>query len=190
MSAAAIADPPEYDRARAAAHFGGVARDLVHGLKYADRQDVCRLLARWLVMAGEPLLRHADLLLPVPLHRWRLFHRRFNQAALLADHVADLTGVPSEPLALVRVKATSQQVGLTREQRRSNMVAAFEVPPDAVAVIDGRNVVVVDDVITTGATVNACAKALKRAGAASVDVIAVAMALEGETERPRRRETT
>lgn len=179
VSAAAIAAPPAFDRARAAAHFNGVVRDLIHSLKYADRHDGCRLLARWLSSAGAELLADADVLMPVPLHRWRLFQRRFNQAALLTQELARLRGKPWAAGALVRVKHTPQQVGLTRDHRRRNMAAAFKVPPSAWQRIDGRNIVLIDDVITTGATAEACARALKAAGAARVDVLAVAMVVDG-----------
>ena len=175
VSAAALADPPVYDRARAAAHFDGVVRDLVHKLKYADQHDGRRLLGRWLSAAGQELLADADLLIPVPLHRWRLFTRRVNQAAILAQELARLQHLPCDPQALVRIKRTPQQVGLTRDQRRRNMAAAFQVPAGARLRIDGRNIVLIDDVITTGATVDACARALNAAGAARVDVLAVAI---------------
>jgi ComF family protein len=175
ISAAALADPPVYDRARAAAHFDGVVRDLIHGLKYADRHDGRRLLGRWLSTAGAEFLLEADVIIPVPLHRWRLFTRRFNQAAILAQELARQRDLPWDPTALHRVKATPQQVGLTRDQRRRNMAAAFAVPAAARARIADRNIILIDDVITTGATVDACARALKAAGAARVDVLAVAM---------------
>lgn len=175
VSAAALADPPDYDRARAVAVFDGVVRELVHGLKYADRHDGRRLFARWLSSAGDELLADADLLVPVPLHRWRLLHRRFNQAALLAQELARQRGMAWDPGVLIRIKPTPQQVRLTREQRRRNMSAAFQVPAGAVSKVDGRKVVLVDDVITTGATVEACARALKAAGAVQVDVLAIAM---------------
>ncbi len=175
VSAAALADPPVYDRARAAAHFDGVVRDLVHKLKYADQQDSRRLLGRWLATAGVDLLHDANLLVPVPLHRWRLLTRRFNQAAILTQEVARLRDLPWAAEALVRVKRTPQQVGLTRDQRQRNMASAFQVPARALAQIEGQNVVLIDDVITTGATIDACARVLEAAGAARVDVLAIAI---------------
>ena len=175
VSAAALADPPVYDRARAAAHFDGVVRDLVHKLKYADQQDGRRLLGRWLSTAGADLLHDANVLVPVPLHRWRLLTRRFNQAAILTQELARLHDLPWAAEALLRVKRTPQQVGLTRYQRQRNMAAAFQVPAKALELIEGQNVLLVDDVITTGATIDACARALKVAGAARVDVLAVAI---------------
>lgn len=180
VSAAALADPPAYDRARAAAHFDGVLRDLVHGLKYADRHDARRLFGRWLAAAGHELLGDADVLVPVPLHRWRLLTRRFNQAAILAQEVGGISTVTVDPYALVRRHRTVQQVGLTEVQRRQNVAGAFMVPPSRRAAIEGRNVVLVDDVITTGATINACARALKAAGAARVDALALGLVVAGE----------
>jgi ComF family protein len=175
ISAAAAADPPDYDRARAVAHFTGTVRTLVHNLKYHDKHEPRDLLSRWLVGAGQELLADAHVLIPVPLNRRRLLWRRFNQSALLAREVSRLRGVPLAPLALLRLKNTRAQVGLTEAQRSLNVRGAFKVPSSAKAVVDGRNVVLIEDVITTGATVNACARALKRAGAARVDVLALGL---------------
>lgn len=175
VSAAAMSDPPIYDRARAVAEFGPVMRDLVHGFKYGDRHHARHLFGRWLVMAGGELLSAADLLVPVPLHRWRLLQRRFNQAAVLAGEVSRLTGIPADPLIVERARRTRSQVGLTGDQRRRNVTAAFAIAPDRAGRLLGRRVVLVDDVITTGATADACARALKSAGAASVDVLALAL---------------
>jgi ComF family protein len=125
--------------------------------------------------AGDQILADADLLIPVPLHRFRLFTRRFNQAAMLTQELARLRRIAWDPGLLVRVKRTPQQVGLTRDQRQRNMAAAFAVAAGGYKRIDGRNVILIDDVITTGATVEACARVLKAQGAARVDVLAVAM---------------
>jgi ComF family protein len=175
VSAAAVADPPEHDRARAVARYDKTVRQLVHDLKFHDRHDVCRLLAGWMLHAGSELLTGADLVVPVPLSRRRLLWRRFNQSALLAREVARRSNVTFEPMALVRTRATRAQVGLTRSERRENVRGAFAVPAPFVPVIAGRRIVLVDDVITTGATVRSAAKSLKRAGAAGVDVLAVAL---------------
>jgi ComF family protein len=175
VSAAAVADPPEYDRARAVARFDGVMRTLVHDLKFRDRHDARRLFGRWLVQAGAELLAGADVVVPVPLTRWRLLSRRFNQAAILTQEVSRLTGVRAEPLALLRTRRTLPQVGLTRAQRRKNVAGAFAVAGDLKPKIVGAHVVVIDDVITTGATARACARALKHAGAGGVDVLALTM---------------
>ena len=175
VSAAALADPPDYDRARVAAHFAGTARLLVHGFKYSDRQEVRVLLGSWLLAAGHELLDDTHLVIPVPMSRRRLFWRRFNQAAILAHEIGRRSGLPVATSVLRRRRATRPQVGLTRAQRRDNMEGAFAVVKRRRGLIEGQNILLIDDVITTGATVNACARSLKRAGAARVDVLAVAM---------------
>jgi ComF family protein len=174
VSAAALAAPPAYRRARAVAHYNDRLREMVHGLKYADQHHGGRLFGRWLVVAGRELLADAELIVPVPLARYRLWRRRFNQAALLAGAVAAETGKPYAPLVLRRTKATASQVGLTSDQRRRNVQGAFSVPESARAFISGRQVLLVDDVVTTGSTVDAAAGALLRGGAAAVDVLALA----------------
>ncbi len=175
VSAAALAEPPDYDRARAAAHFAGTARRMVHGLKYSDRQEVRVLLGTWLQTAGHDLLGDTHLIIPVPMSRRRLFWRTFNQAAILAHEIGRRTGLPVSVSTLRRRRATRPQVGLTRAQRRDNMEGAFAIAKRKRVRIEGQNILLIDDVITTGATVNACARALKRAGAHRVDVLAVAM---------------
>jgi ComF family protein len=175
VSAAATADPPEFDRARAVARFDGVMRTLVHDFKFRDRHDARHLFGRWLVRAGAELLADADLIVPVPLTRLRLLSRRFNQAAILCQEVARLTGIAAEPSALVRTRRTRPQLGLSRQERRKNVAGAFAVADIHKPRIAGARVVLVDDVVTTGATVRACARALKRAGAVRVDVLALAM---------------
>ena len=175
VSAAAVAHPPAYGRARAVAHYSGAMRTLVHQLKYADRHDARTLLGRWLAEAGRELLPEADAIVPVPLSRLRLMQRQFNQAALLAGELARQTGIPMHPLVINRVRSTRSQVGMTREQRRRNVAGAFRVPEHARAGLRGRHVLLIDDVITTGATVDACVRTLRRAGAARVDVLALAL---------------
>lgn len=175
VSAAAVADPPEYDRARAAAAFGGTMRDLVHSLKFNDRLEVRSLFGRWLLDAGRDLIQDADFIVPVPLGRWRLLRRKFNQSAILAEELSRLTGLPHDPLLLERIKTTNSQVGLSRNARKDNVRGVFAVSARRKAALSGCNVLLIDDVITTGATVGASAKALKRAGAARVDVLALAI---------------
>jgi ComF family protein len=175
VSAAALAAPPAWDRARAVAHFSGAMRTLVHQLKYADRHDARTLFARWLAAAARDLGHGPDLIVPVPLARLKLLARHFNQAAVLAAALAPELGVPMEPMLLRRTRWTRSQVGMTRAERQRNIAGAFSVAPRLRARIEGRNVLLVDDVITTGATANACARVLKRAGAARVDVVALAL---------------
>lgn len=175
VSAGALAHPPVYDRARAVAHFSGSMRTLVHQLKYADRHDARTLFGRWLAEAVRELRPGLDVIVPVPLSRLRLLMRHFNQAAVLAAEVARHTGVPMDPMLLRRTRWTRSQVGMTRDQRRRNIAGAFGVPRHRRLWLKGRHVLVVDDVVTTGATVDACARTLKRAGAARVDVLALAL---------------
>ena len=124
--------------------------------------------------AGAELLREVDPIAPVPLHRWRPWPRRFNQAAALAWWTAERAGRPCDPFLLSRVRPTRQQVGLTRAQRRENLQGVFRVPEEARPRLSGRRVMLVDDVFTTGATANAASRALLRGGAASVDVLCFA----------------
>lgn len=178
LSAAAVADPPDYDRARAVAGFDGLMRVLVHGFKFHDSHNARRLFGRWLAEAGRELLADADLLVPVPLARWRLLARRFNQAQILAAEAGRRSGKPVNPFALVRSRSTAHQVGLTRAQRLKNVAGVFRIPPSELPNISGKAIVLVDDVITSGATASAAARALKRAGARKVDVLALAIVSE------------
>jgi ComF family protein len=171
LSMEAIADPPAYHRARAAVRFDDIARALVHALKYGDRLDLAPMMGRWIASAGREILAEADALVPVPLHWRRLWARRFNQSAMLAAAISVESKVPIAATALKRVKATAQQVGLTRSERAANIQGAFRVPQESKAAVAGRRLVLVDDVLTSGATVDGCARALLRAGAANVDVL-------------------
>lgn len=174
LSPAAIADPPAYDRARAVARYSDVARDLVHYLKYGDRLDLARPLGRWMARTGAELLADADALVPVPLHWMRLWQRRFNQSAALARAISSETGVPVADHVLARTRATPPQVGLARSERARNVQGAFAVAKSARGDVNGRKLVVIDDVLTSGATVDACARVLLRAGASRVDVLVLA----------------
>jgi ComF family protein len=174
LSMEAIADPPAYQRARAAVRYDDVARSLVHALKYGDRLDLAPTMGRWMANAGPELIHEADAIVPVPLHWRRQWARRFNQSALLAEIISRASGVPVAHSALKRVKATPQQVGLSQSERALNVQGAFRVPAESKGTIAGQKLVLVDDVLTSGATVDACARALLRAGAASVDVLVFA----------------
>ncbi len=174
LSPAAIADPPVFARARAVCRFDGTARELVHRLKYGDRAELSLTLGRMMAQAGRELAAAADLVRPVPLHRTRLWRRRFNQAAALARIVSRETGLPLAATALTRIRRTRQQVGLTRAQRAENLQGAFHVSAAMRSLVEGRRILLVDDVLTTGATVNAASRALLRAGASAVDVLTFA----------------
>jgi ComF family protein len=178
LSMEAIANPPAYARARAAVRYDDVARTLVHALKYQDRTDLAPAMGRWMARAGHELLDDADVLVPVPLHWRRAWGRRYNQSGALARVIERLTGVRMAPEALRRIRPTEQQIGLSRTQRASNVQGAFKVATDRQSLIAGRRVVLVDDVLTSGATVDACARALLRAKAASVDVLVFARVVD------------
>lgn len=178
LSAAAIAEPPPWDRGRAAVAFDDASKALVHLLKYRDMQEAGLAMAGMMLGPGRKLLAACDVIMPVPLHRFRLWQRRFNQAAFLAQVLGRNSGKPYFIDVLLRQAATRSQVGLTAEERMKNVRRAFVVPPEKRAVIDGRTVLLVDDVRTTGATAAACATVLKNAGAARVDVLSFALVLE------------
>jgi ComF family protein len=180
LSAEAIADPPPFDRCRAVAVFDEVARGLVHALKYRDRPELARWMGGWMARAGAEVVATADVVVPVPLHRRRLWGRRFNQAALLAAEVARRADKPLAPATLVRVKATPRQVGLSAAERADNVRGAFRVGAADRPMVAGRRVLLVDDVYTTGATVRAATRALLRARAAEVDVLLFARVVRGE----------
>jgi ComF family protein len=188
LSAEAIANPPPFNRARAAVAYSGVARRMVQGLKYRDQTDLARWMAEWMMRAGAELLAEAELVAPVPLHRRRFFWRKFNQSAELGRAIARLAGLPFEPDAVTRVKTTRQQVGLGLKEREDNVRGAFRVLPQSEIHVRGRRVLLVDDVYTTGATVSAVARALKRAGAANIDVLTFARVIPGDF-RPEEAET-
>lgn len=178
LSMQAIADPPAYNRARAAVRYDDVARKLVHGLKYGDRMDLAPMIGRWMIRAGHELLGDADALVPVPLHWRRLWTRRFNQSALLAKTIGQENGIAVAGGVLKRVKATAQQVGLSQAERAQNVQGAFRVPTECKAEVAGRRFILIDDVLTSGATSDACARALLRAGARSVDLLVFARVVD------------
>ncbi|MEG9883934.1 MAG: ComF family protein [Hyphomicrobiales bacterium] len=177
-SAAALARPATFARARAAAAFDDVSRGLVHALKYHDRHEVVRFMARLMVRAGRELLREVDIVASVPLHRTRLWQRRYNQSALLAREIACHYDRRCENELLHRVRATRAQVGLDHRRRRQNVHGAFRIDKDKRAVVRGRRILLVDDVLTTGATADSCARSCLESGAAAVDVLVFALVLD------------
>jgi ComF family protein len=178
LSMEAIAAPPAYQRARAAVRYDDVARTLVHALKYQDRTDLAPAMGRWMARAGRELLEQADMLIPVPLHWRRGWRRRYNQSGALAAVIGRQSGVKVTAEALRRVRPTQQQIGLSRSERASNVQGAFKVAADRQSEIQGRRVILVDDVLTSGATADACARALLRAKAAQVDVLVFARVVD------------
>lgn len=171
MSAEAIADPPPFRRLRSAVLHRGAAQRMAVALKFHDRTDLAPWMARWMQRAGRELLDDCDVVVPVPLHRWRFLHRRFNQSAELARALAQLENKPFTPQALRRIRRTERQIGLGVKERRRNVDGAFRVPKEEEIHVRGRRVLLVDDVYTTGSTVKAATRALLRGGAKSVDVL-------------------
>ncbi|SFI74321.1 ComF family protein [Albimonas pacifica] len=163
-----------FGRARAAVLYEGRGRDLTLALKHGDRLDIARPAATWMIRAGRELLEAADVIAPVPLHWRRLLGRRFNQSAELARRIAVRTGAPCCADLLARTRATPMQRGLSREARAANQAGAFAVPARRRARVEGRAVLLVDDVYASGATLSACAAALRAAGAVRVDALCLA----------------
>lgn len=181
LCAACMARPRRIDRARAACLYDEHSRDLILKLKHADRTDLAPLFARWLSRAAAELLAEADAVCPVPLHPRRLLARRYNQAAEIARPLCRLGKVAYRPDVLVRTRATAIQGGKSGRGRRENVRGAFAVPPRNAAQAAGKRILLIDDVLTTGATAEACAKALKAAGAVAVDLAVVARVRESGT---------
>ncbi|WP_432345695.1 ComF family protein [Shinella yambaruensis] len=179
LSADAIANPPPFDRLRSVALYDDLARVLVHALKYRDRTDLAPMMAGWMLRAGDGTVEAADAIVPVPLHRFRLLWRKFNQSSELARGLGGLSGRPVLVDAVRRTKRTRRQIGLGPRAREENVRGAFTVTPEGREALFGRRVVLVDDVYTTGATVSAVTRALKRAGAADITVLTFARALPG-----------
>ncbi|WP_337269260.1 ComF family protein [Oryzifoliimicrobium ureilyticus] len=177
VSAAAIANPPPFDRLRSAVIHDKAGRALVHALKYRDRTDLAPMMARWMMRAADGTTQDCDVIVPVPLHRTRLFTRKFNQAAELARHVSHLSGKPLLPDTLIRIKRTARQVGLGAKAREDNVRGAFAVRSEFQNEIFGRKVLLIDDVYTTGATTAAAARALRKSGAAHIGVLTFARAV-------------
>lgn len=174
ICATCLDSPPPYNMARAAMHYDDASRALITRLKYGDKQHLIPALIAQLWRAGAPLTKHADWLVPVPLHPKRLRERKFNQSALLAHGLSDYSGVPVLSDGLLRVENTPPQASLSRKERLSNVKKAFRANHKRALQLRGANVVLIDDVITTGATIHACSKVLLGAGVKSVYVLSVA----------------
>ena len=179
-----LRDPPPWREGRAALRYDEQARRMILPFKHGDRVEVASALARHMARAGAPLLQEADLLVPVPLHRGRLLARRYNQSALLAHAIGRLSGRAVCADALRRLRATGSLGGQTRRQRAVTVAGAFDVRPHRVARVAGQRVLLVDDVLTTGATAGACTRALLAAGAASVDLLVAARAVRSDEGLP------
>lgn len=169
LCAACMHDKPHYDGHRALLTFDEHSKQLIHDLKYHDKPLLLPMFGDWLLRASAKWITVEDLvIIPVPLHFFRLLRRRYNQAALLAKELAKRSGKPVLLDGMKRIKHRPPQAGLSREQRLKNMRGAFAVTPKHRDFLRGKTVLLVDDVMTTGATLNACAKALKKQGVTNV----------------------
>jgi ComF family protein len=171
---ACLVEPPDYTAARAVVAYDAASKGMILEFKHGDQTHLTTTFTPWLARIGAEFRPHATAVVPVPLYRWRLWRRRYNQAGLLARALARVWGVPYVPQVLKRVKPTASQGHLTALQRHENVAGAFAIDPVDRAWVKGQSIVLIDDVYTTGATVKACARVLKKAGAERVDVLTLA----------------
>lgn len=169
-----LVHPRLWDQGRTVMLYSGTGRQLVLALKHGDRLDLVPPLARWLAQAAAPLLGPDTVIAPIPLHRWRLIRRRYNQAALLSRALARLGGHAHCADLFTRLRATPRQKGLTRPERQTNLEGAIAISAKRAALIDGRPLLIVDDVMTSGATLSAATRAAREAGASRVCVVTLA----------------
>ncbi len=182
-----IDTPPAFERARAALVYDAASRRLVLPFKHGDRIEFATVLARLMSQSGAKLLREADVIVPVPLHRRRLFARKYNQAALLAQALGRMTGRPVVVDALARIAATQSLDGKSAAERSDEVANAFIVRPPRATRLLGRRVLLIDDVMTSGATAAACSQRLLAAGASAVDVLVATRVPEPRRDNDRRR---
>lgn len=177
-----LKSPPVFDKARSALVYDDASRDLVLSYKHGDQTDYIATFIPWLEMAAGRLIDQADYIIPVPLHRWRLIKRRFNQSALIAKYLADETKTCALLDGLIRNRHTVTQGKLQAKQRLKNVKNAFEVNPKYLDKVQGKSIILIDDVYTTGATVNECTKVLKKTGASSVNILTLARVVKPQRD--------
>ncbi len=169
-----LQSPPEFEQARSALKYDDHSRQLILAFKHGDQLHLVTSFAHWMIQAGQEIIDQADILIPVPLHRWRLLSRRYNQASLLAHEIARQCGKEVFPDGLLRTRATQTQGHLSYKERSKNVSNAFRINPAHEENVVGKRILLIDDVYTTGSTVNECAAELKTAGAAAIDVLTIA----------------
>lgn len=174
MCAACMEYEPDFDRARAPVVYNDASRQLILDFKHGDKMHFVHTFIPWMVRAGAELIEEADMIIPVPLHARRLWKRRYNQSAVLAEELGKRCGKQHLPDGLLRMRATVPQKGMSRKERRDNVKGAFAVNGRYLTALPGKNILLVDDVYTSGATLNECAKTLKKHGAAKVSVLTIA----------------
>ena len=181
LCGACTREHPPFDRARSALVYDDASKDLILAFKHADKTDMTRLFAKWMKMTGSDLTNACDVIVPVPLHWTRLFLRRYNQAALLAHALGKITDTPVMAGALIRHRRTPSQGHMGAKARTRNVTGAFRVAPKYRTALKGKRVLLIDDVLTTGATVRTTAKVLRRIGVSAVDVLTLARVVKTQT---------
>lgn len=177
LCGACLEKAPPYDKGWAALRYDEAAKSLVARLKYADKTHLAPFLGRFMAAQGREMLVGADYLIPVPLHWRRMFERHYNQSLLLAREVAKVSGIPLLADGMKRTRHTPPQASMNRKERLENVRGAFAVTEKGKEAIKGKIVVLIDDVMTTGATLHACCKSLRHAGARDVRVLTLARRL-------------
>jgi ComF family protein len=167
-----IKETPAYDKMRVVAHYGGAMRKLILPFKHGDKTELVSIFADWLHKAGQEIFGECDVIVPVPLHFKRLLMRRYNQAGLLANELSKKVNIPVDHFILSRHKYNSTQKDLSRKERFRNLQGAFQIKNKSY--IKGKNLLIIDDVVTTGATAQSCASLLKHSGAKKVEMLALA----------------
>lgn len=180
LCAACIDNPPEFDQSRSAVIYNDASRKLILSFKYGDRLNAVTTFIPWLKRTGANLIDTSDIIVPVPLHKSRLWQRRYNQAAIIALSLAKETQKICLVDALERVRATAPQKGLTKKDRYKNVLNAFRVYPESAENLKGKNILLIDDVFTSGATLNECARVLKKSGANRVNILTIARVTRDE----------
>lgn len=167
-------NPPDFTLSRSAMMYNDAARAMILSFKHGDKLHIAKNFTPWLVNAGRDIWPHVDVIVPVPLHYWRLLKRRYNQAAIIADHMGREKSLPVIKNALIRMRYTVSQGHKKRKDRQDNVAGAFAVRPKRRSLIEGKSVLLIDDVQTTGATLNECTKILLENGASAVHILTVA----------------
>jgi ComF family protein len=180
LCGACLKEPPLFDKGRSALRYDDASRDFILGFKHGDRTHAAVSMVPWLKIAGAEFWDEADMIVPVPLHRWRLLRRRYNQAAIMALTLGRALNKKVMPDILLRTRATPSQGHLRAKEREENVKHAFVIHPKRTTIVTGKNIVLIDDVYTTGSTVTECTKALKEVGATKVFVLALARVVRPE----------
>lgn len=169
-----IKTPPHFDKAKAVYIYNDMSKNLILPFKHGDKTQIAHFLAKQLDSTGKTSFKNADLIIPVPLHKDRFKKRKYNQAGILASNLSKISKIPVNHFILERIKATKSQGHLTTKQRLKNITGAFKVNPKLKHLIKDKNIILIDDVITTSSTINECAKVLKKSGAKKIEVLAIA----------------